>query len=65
MKACAEYGREDVDSICKEVEGKSEEEVRRDVHVLCTCIDNVVHVHDLNCHLWARFLISLIILSTQ
>ena len=27
MKACAEYGREDLDSVCKEVEGKSEEEV--------------------------------------
>lgn len=27
MKATAEYGRDDVDSICKEVEGKSEEEV--------------------------------------
>ena len=28
IKACAEYGRDDLDSICKEVEGKSEEEVR-------------------------------------
>lgn len=28
VKATAEYGREDVDSICKEVEGKSEDEVR-------------------------------------
>ena len=27
MKACAEYGREDVDNISKEVEGKEPEEV--------------------------------------
>ena len=28
VRACAEYGRDDLDNICKEVEGKSEEEVR-------------------------------------
>ena len=28
MRLCGEYGRDDVDSICKEVEGKTEEEVR-------------------------------------
>ncbi|XP_041379818.1 LOW QUALITY PROTEIN: SWI/SNF-related matrix-associated actin-dependent regulator of chromatin subfamily A member 5-like, partial [Gigantopelta aegis] len=28
VKACAEYGRDDLDSICKDVEGKSEDEVR-------------------------------------
>ena len=28
VRLCGEYGRDDVDSICKEVEGKTEEEVR-------------------------------------
>ena len=27
MKACAEYGRDDLDSVCTEVEGKEPEEV--------------------------------------
>lgn len=27
VRMCGEYGREDLDSICKEVEGKTEEEV--------------------------------------
>lgn len=27
VRLCGEYGRDDIDSICKEVEGKTEEEV--------------------------------------
>lgn len=27
VRMCGEYGRDDLDSICKEVEGKTEEEV--------------------------------------
>lgn len=38
VKACAEYGRDDLDSICKEVEGKSEENVSQ----RCTCTVLVV-----------------------
>ena len=29
MRACAEYGREDIDKICQEVEGKKSDEVRK------------------------------------
>ena len=31
VRACAEYGREDIDKICQEVEGKKPDEVRRTV----------------------------------
>lgn len=27
VRMCGEYGRDDLDSICKEVEGKTEDEV--------------------------------------
>ena len=28
VRSCAEHGREDIDSVCKEVEGKEPDEVR-------------------------------------
>ena len=39
MKACAEYGREDVDNISKEVEGKDSDEVGMTL-VVCNHVQN-------------------------
>ena len=36
MKACAEHGRDGMDHVCKEVEGKTPEEVGATA-VLCLC----------------------------
>ena len=37
VRSCAEHGREDIDSVCKEVEGKEQDEVRE---ALCPCVSS-------------------------
>jgi hypothetical protein len=35
VKACEKYGRDDIDNIAHEIEGKTPEEVYHDFHAIC------------------------------
>ena len=44
VKACAEYGRDDIDAISKEIDGKTPEEVSGVCVCVCVCLSVCVSV---------------------